>query len=48
MYHLWMNESARKRMESGGVGGGGNKTGRGGVWRYVRQESEEESVCMNE
>lgn len=45
MYHLWMNESVRKRMESRGVE---VRLEGGDVWRYVRLESEEESVCMNE
>lgn len=47
MYHLRMNGSARDRME--GRGETGSEGGRErNIWRYVRQESEEERVCMNE
>lgn len=47
MYHLRMNGSARDRME--GRGETGSEGGRErNIGRYVRQESEEERVCMNE
>lgn len=47
MYHLRMNGHAREGMESRGATGseGGRE---GNIGRYVRQESEEERVCMNE